>query len=199
MKKTHTLMMATAAALLTLNSCNDSNGGGGNTSVTHAISTTDFAAGTEYYSGTIGGMGCSVLVKAQAALARSSQVTDLPAGLVIEGAAVPFECLVSYSLEPNEQQPTTATMSFNFAGTTDNALRSSSEFCEFWNIDTEKSDADLEKEVDYRIVVEFPSGAATAIASARSGTLAATPVQGVLRVEMGYGSGNDSSDTPTQP
>lgn len=89
---------------------------------------------------------------------------------------------------------------FNFAGTTDNALRASSHFLEFWGIDKDNSTSDLEKEVEYRVEVAFPSGAATAVASALSGTLSATPKTGKLYVVFPGGTASDgSSDATTQP
>lgn len=190
-------MMTAAATLFGLCSCNDGDGGSReNTSGVRAISTSDFASGAQYYSGTIGGKSCSVQVTAQSGLSRSAQVNDLPAGLVIEGAAVPFECKVSYRLEPDEQNATSACMTFDFAGTTDNALRASRVFLEYWGIDAENSTSDLETEVLYQITVSFPSGVATAVASPRAGTLAATPTQGVLRVVF---PGGDSSGATQQP
>lgn len=108
MIRTRTLMMAAAAALVGLSSCNDSSSGNSSeaTNGVQPISTTDFASGTKYYSGTIGGKSCSVQVSAASGATKSAQINDVPAGLVIEGAAVPFECRASYRLEPDEQNAT---------------------------------------------------------------------------------------------
>lgn len=195
-------MMAAAAALVGLSSCNDSSSGNSSeaTNGVQPISTADFASGAKYYSGTIGGKSCSVQIAAASGATKSAQINNVPAGLVIEGAAVPFECTASYRLEPDEQNATRGVMTFNFAGTTDNALRASSHFLEFWGIDKDNSTSDLEKEVEYRVEVAFPSGAATAVASALSGTLSATPKTGKLHVVFPGGTGSDSSsDATTQP
>lgn len=195
-------MMAAAAALVGLSSCNDSSSGNGSeaTNGVQPISTADFASGTKYYDGTIGGKHCSVQVSAASGATKSAQINNVPAGLVIEGAAVPFECTVSYRLEPDEQNATRGIMTFDFAGTTDNALRASSDFLEFWGIDKENSTSDLQTEVEYRVEVAFPSGDATAVASALSGTLSATPTAGKLHVVFSGGTSSDgSSDATTQP
>lgn len=209
MKKTLTIMMTAATALLGLSSCNDSDSNSNNSSASAgAISVDDFASGAVYYESV---SGPNVRLKTSpggGGTPNGNQVT-VSGELSINGT--PHNCLISYITDASENAPT-ATCAILFESV---PKPEDTDLLDLWSIsapaDADEADvqADLKLINDnggYYITISFPSGNASFTTyGSDSGTYKAieigTPKSLVFQVKTdqsasaGDSAGDGSADT----
>lgn len=201
MKKTLTIMMTAATALLGLNSCNDSSNGssGSNGSASSTfISTSDFASGVLYYSGNLNGQILQVkCVNKQDAVNPSS--VNL-AGCELQYGASTYPCSLIYTLN-DAANPTEGTFDITF---TKDVTTDDQDFLKLWGM---SYDPNLPKyqgsltnasvAITYRIAISFPSGEAKLVAEKVGGWtgdafLEMTPTSAELSIVSSKSSGENS-------
>lgn len=210
MKKTLTIMMTAATALLGLNSCNDSSSGSnssnGSASSTF-ISTSDFASGALYYSGNLNGqiLQLKCVNKQEAANPTSVNL----AGCELQYGALTYPCSLIYTLN-DAANPTEGTFDISF---TKEVTTADQNFLKLWGMSYdpnlpkyEGSLTDASIAITYRITISFPSGEAGLVAKKagewpEDAYLQITPTSAELTIVSSEssgetsGSGSDGSGT----
>ncbi|HIX88979.1 MAG TPA: hypothetical protein H9976_07680 [Candidatus Akkermansia intestinavium] len=161
MKKTLTIMMTAAAALLALSSCNDSDSNSSNSAAsTVAIPVDDFASGAVYYESV---SAPNVRLKANlggGGTPNGNQVT-VSGELSVNGT--PYNCKISYITEGSQNAPVaTCAILFESSPKPEDA-----DLLDLWSISApaDANEADVQADLEfinqnggYYITISFPSG-----------------------------------------